>query len=241
MSFEHTVEFIQAKISCCSVPYSASAKRKADSIAIGRNGDITISYSDNKLKQTFNLFALYKEEEGATGIDTVMDGKFIQFYVSTERIRLIRFATATDAKEVYNALLRLFALCKKEVNTYSNLNFEQTLDFINLRLAKWTEKGNTATFTAWINGDVRITNNRNHFFPFNLFDLEDPEVNTGFYENGIETLTCDIKSHAPLAWINFNTLKGNVAFIRLHCNTPKAELEIIRGAILHLKFLCIKS
>jgi hypothetical protein len=55
MSFEHTVEFIQAKISCCSVPYSASTKGKADSIAIGRNGDITISYSDNKLKQTFNL------------------------------------------------------------------------------------------------------------------------------------------------------------------------------------------
>jgi hypothetical protein len=52
-------------------------------------------------------------------------------HVSTERIRLIRFATATDAKEVYTALLRLFALCKKEGSTYSNLNFEQTLDFIN--------------------------------------------------------------------------------------------------------------
>jgi len=240
MSFERTVQFIQAKVSCCSVPYSASTKKKADSIAIEKNGDITISYSDNKLKQTFNLFELYKEEEGATGIDTILGGKFIQFYVSPEKIRMIRFATPADAKDVYIALLRLLSLCKRESKMFSDLNFAQTLELINIRLIKWAEKSNIVTVTAQQNGNVVISNKHGQSFLFNLFDLTHKEYNNKDDE-GIETVNCDTNAHAPLAWINFNKARGNVAFIRLDCHAPKEELEIIRYAFLHLRSLCTKD
>ena len=238
--FEQTVNFIQQKVSCCSVPYSSSTKRRVDSISIANNGDITIRHSDNKRQQTFNLFELHKESEGATGIDTIMGGKFIQFYVSAKKARLIRFATAVDAQETYTALLRLFTLCKNERKMFSDLNFAQTLDVINSRLAKWVEKGIIVTISAWENGDVRISNNRNTHFGFNFFDLAGSSHNNGIDEYGIEIVSCDVKAHAPLAWINFYTAQGKAAFIRLDCYIPPAELAIIRSAFLHLKSLCTK-
>src|SRR5687767_6772271 len=97
--FEETVHFIQQKVECCSVPFSKSTSRKVAKIGIAKNGNITLSYPDKQPPQTFNLFELYQEEEGAIGIDTIMSGKFIQFYVNENRIRLIRFATAADAAE----------------------------------------------------------------------------------------------------------------------------------------------
>lgn len=240
-SFAPTVQFIQQKVSCCSAPFSLSTKRKVDNIGITKNGDITLSYSDNKLKQTFNIFELYKENAVATGIDTIMGGKFIQFYVSAEKIRMIRFATATDAQETYTALLRLFTLCKKERKMFSDLNFEQTLDVINTWLAKWTEERNTITLRAQQNGNAVITNKLNQSFPFNFFDLAGAYDNTKIDKDGIEIVSCDVKKHAPLAWINFKTARQKVAFIRLDCYTPIAELEIICGALLHLKSLCTKA
>lgn len=240
MDFEQTVTFIQQKISCCSVPYSPSTKRRADSISIARNGDLTIHYSDNKRQQSFNIFELHKETEDATGIDTIMNGKFIQFYVSAEKIRMIRFANAAHAQEVYTALLRLLTLCKNERMMLSNLNFAQTLDTINSRLAKWTEKGNGVTVSAGENGDVRITKDRGTHFGFNFFDLTGSNSNNGVNEKGIEIVPCDVRRHAPLAWINFYTSRGKTAFIRLNCAIPPAELAIIRRAFLHLGSLCTK-
>lgn len=240
INFEQTVHFIQQKVTCCSVPFAASTKRKVDFIDIEKNGDITISYSDNKLKQTFNLFDLYKEEEGATGIDTIMGGKFIQFYVNPEKIRMIRFATTADARDVYIALLRLLSLCKRESKMFSDLNFAQTLELINIRLVKWAEKSNIVTVIAEQNGNVVISNKHVQSFLFNLFDLSHKEYNNND-DAGIETINCDTNAHAPLAWINFNKARGNVAFIRLDCHTPKEELEIIRYAFLHLRSLCTKD
>lgn len=239
-NFEQTVQFIQQKVSCCAVPFSKSTRRKVDSIRIAKNGDIALSYSDNKPNQTFNLFELYKEEgESATGIDTIMGGKFIQFYVNAKKARLIRFATAADAKEVYAALLRLFTLCKSERKMFSDLNFAQTLEVINNGIAKWSGKG--IAVSAWENGDVRISNNRNTHFGFNFFDLAGSSHNNRIDENGIEIVSCDVKEHAPLAWINFYTARGKAAFIRLDCYIPASELAIIRGAFLHLRSLCTKT
>lgn len=234
LSFEQTVSFIQNKIHCCSVPFTGSAPRKVDSIEIDQKGNITLSYSDDKPKQTFNISQLYKADESAKGIDTIMGGKFIQFNINEEKVNLIRFATATDAMEVYNALLSLNLISDTEEKMFGDLNFKQTVDVINIRLTKWSENGDLLTLNALQSGDVIITNKRNQSFRFNFFDLSNDT-------NGIETVVCDFRKHAPRAWINFQKNDNTIAFIRLKCSTPEAELRIMRGAFLHLKSLCRKK
>ena len=233
LSFEQTISFIQNKINCCSVPFTGSAPRRVDSISISKQGDITLSYSDDKPNQTFNVFQLYEEDVDSNGIDTIMGGKFIQFYINEERIRLIRFATAADASEVYSALLSLYPLLNAEEKMFSDLNFNQTLDVINIRLTKWSEDGDVK-LNALQNGDVVIANIRNQTFRFNFFDLDNDH-------HGIETEVCDVRRHAPRAWINFQKGYNTKAFIRLKCSTPEAELKIMRGAFLHLKSLCSRK
>ncbi len=232
MDFEQTVSFIQQKIQCCSIPYSASTSRKVDSIFIERNGKISLYYSDKKPELTFNIFELYNDDEDSKGIDTVMSGKFIQFYIDEEKIRMIRFATAKDAGQVYDALLHLYKLCNEEVKMFSDLNFKQTIDVINIRLTKWSDEVGL-TLNAIQSGEVIITNKRNQIFRFNFFELAKDN-------DGIEVEICDAGRHAPRAWINFRSSFETIAFIRLKCNTPEAELKIMRTAFLHLKTLCRK-
>ena len=169
LSFEQTVSFIQNKIHCCSVPFTGSAQRKADSIEIDQKGNITLSYSDDKPNQTFNIFRLYKADENAKGIDTIMGGKFIQFYINEEKIRMIRFATAEDAEQVYAALMHLYEVCSEEVKMFTDLNFKQTIDVVNIRLAKWSEDGDL-TLNALQTGDVKITNKHKQSFRINFFE-----------------------------------------------------------------------
>lgn len=237
-SFEQKAEFIQKKVSCCSVPFAASTKGKVENIAIAKNGDVTLSYSDKRPNQSFNILKLYKEEKGATGIDTILGGKFIQFYVSEHRVRLIRFATAQDAMEVYEAFLQLMELPKKETKLFENLNIMQTVDFINIRLAKWAEAGNAVKLSALEDGSIGIQNKRNQFLRFNMFELIPPH--DGKWE-GVEISACDPRVHVPLGWISFNSLQNTKAFIRFDCNTPEMELEIIKSAFLHLRSLYINS
>lgn len=234
MNFEQTVSFIKQKIHCCSVPFAASTSRKVDNIFIERNGDVRLSYSDRNPILTFNIFELYSDEENPNGIDTVMGGKFVQFYINEEKIRMIRFANAEDAGQVYDAFLKLYNLCSKEVKMFNDLNFKQTIDVINIRLAKWAERGSGIKLNANQNGDVIIMNKSNQVFRFNFFNLA--RVN-----DGVEVEVCDVRSHAPRAWINFKNPSATTAFIRLECNTPEAELKIMRAAILHLKSLCRKN
>ena len=234
MNFEQTVSFIQQKVQCCSVPYSASTSRKVDSIYIERNGKISLFYSDKKPALTFNIFELYNDDEDSRGIDTIMGGKFIQFYIDEEKIRMIRFANANDAGQVYDAFLKLYHLCSKEVKMFNDLNFKQTIDVINIRLAKWAESGSGIQLNANQNGDVIISNKTNQVFSFNFFNL-------ARFNEGVEVEVCDIRRHAPRACINFRNPSVTTAFIRLECNTPEAELKILRAAILHLKSLCNKT
>lgn len=234
MNFEQTACFIQQKIQCCSVPYSASTSRKVDSIYIERNGNVSLFYSDKKPALTFNIFELHSEVDGENGIDTVMGGKFVQFYINEEKIRMIRFANAEDAGQVYEAFLQLYTLCTKDAKMFNDLSFKQTVDVINIRLAKWAEGGVNIQLNAMQNGDVIIMNNSNQVFRFNFFNLA--RVN-----DGVEVEVCDVRRHAPRAWINFRNASTSIAFIRLECNTPEAELKIMRAAFIHLKSLCKKN
>ncbi|HEX2847388.1 MAG TPA: hypothetical protein VHN59_12625 [Chitinophagaceae bacterium] len=113
--FAETVRFIQRKIHCCSVSFSPSVKRRVDSISIVISGDVTLYYSDNKPPQTFNLLKLYKETDESAGMDTILNGKYIQFHVNADKINLIHFATAADAREAYFAFHELQIFCKKEI------------------------------------------------------------------------------------------------------------------------------
>ena len=238
-NFEQTLAFIKKKVSCCSVPFSPSTKRKIDFIDIRENGDMTLRYSDNKVKQTYNLLELHKEKEGQTGIDTVMGGKFIQFHIHEEKIRMIRFASAADAREVYSAFLRLLPLLSKE-KSVSSLNFEESIHYINRWLSNWSESPQSVRLNTSQNGMAIITGKTGQNFSFNLFDLKgdgDHSDHTG----GIETISCNPKDHAPLAWINFYTVSGKEAFIRLRCKTPESELGKIREAFIHLRSLCTVS
>jgi hypothetical protein len=238
INYEQTVQFIQNKVSCCSVPFKVSGNKKVDNITIDGNGNISLSYSDKSAKTHFNLFKLYKDEQSETGIDTILGGKFIQFNVNENKARLIKFATAGDAKEVYKALLKLLEYGKIEATISGSLNFQQTIDEINARLGKWAERGNLVTVSALDNGNIDIVNRLDQHQKFNLFDLDDDD---GSKMNGIVIKPCDLKAHAPLAWINFKKAGKTIAFIRLSCNTAKTELDIIRSAFLQLKLLSIKT
>lgn len=234
-SFENTVAIIQNKVSCCSVPFSPSTKRKVSNIGIEKNGDISLYYSDKKAKEAFNLFELYKEES-ITGIDTILGGKFIQFHIKSDKIRTIRFASPNDANQAYIAFLKLFDLCKKNNSEIKRLNLLQTIQYINDRLAKWADP-KTVKLDAKANGDLVISNSSKQTFSFNFFDLNN---NNSQKASGIEIIPCDKKSHAPVSWIHFKTSDRQIAFIRLNCNIPTDELEQIHSAILHLGSICQK-
>ena len=117
---------------------------------------------------------------------------------------------------------------------FHDLNFKQTVDVINIRLAKWAEGGSDIQLNALQNGDVIILNKSNQAFRFNFFNL-------ARFNDGVEVEVCDIRRHAPRAWINFRNPSATTAFIRLECNMPEAELKIMRAAFLHLKSLCSRN
>lgn len=137
-------------------------------------------------------------------------------------------------------LLLIFLTCNSIVLPAQDTGFAKTVDIINAKLNRWAEGGASVYTTAKKNGDISIINKRKQVQQFNLFDIStSPDSNTK--SNGIEFIPCDKKAHATLAWINFYTTQRQVAFIRLHCNTPLSELECLYNLFLHLKSLCKKS
>ena len=123
-NIQEVVQFIQKKVACCSVPFAASSGKKVASITIDANGNTELFYSDKSPNNNFNLFQLYKEEQSKTGIDTILKGRVIQFSVTEQRVRLIKFATAADAKEVYTAFLHLLSNNKMNSVTIGEPNFD---------------------------------------------------------------------------------------------------------------------
>ena len=136
------------------------------------------------------------------------------------------------------SLAMAISICRAQAQEmFSDLNFQQTVDVINIRLAKWSEKGNPVRIIALNNGYIIVANKSKQTLRFNLFDLKNENIQK---DHGIETISCDARMHAPLAWINFESTLGTIGFIRLDCNTPNPELNIIRAAFIHLKSLCTK-
>lgn len=119
-------------------------------------------------------------------------------------------------------------------------SFEKTLKSINTSLERWAEKENVVTVSANLNGNITITNKQKQTFRFNMFDLLNLNPSTPDEINGIELDYCDRKAHVPLSWINFNTDKGTVAFIRLDCNIPVEELTNLYNDFVELKSFCKK-
>ena len=236
-NFQETVKFIQNKIECCAIPASGSTNKKVDSISINTDGNVILYYSNKAAKEYFNLFKLYYDDPTSKGIDIIMGGKFLQFYINEKQIRLIRFKTAADAAEVYEAFLRLISIGKAERKMFSDLNFKQTVDIINIRLSKWTEKSNSVKLTATEDGNILLTNGKQLRFYFNIFEL----ISSSSDRNeGIRIKLCDPRTHAPSSWMYFNSYAKSLAFIRFNCPTPETELNTIKGAFVHLKSLCKK-
>ncbi len=109
------------------------------------------------------------------------------------------------------------------------------------KLERWAERGNVVYIKATINGDISIVNKQEQYQRFNIFELTNEPNDRSTKKNGIELLTCEEKAHAPLTWMNFYTANGQVAFIRLACETPAIELENMYNAFMHLRSLCKKS
>lgn len=138
-------------------------------------------------------------------------------------------------------LLLVLLTCNSVLLPAQDTIFVKAVDAINVKLEKWAEGGASVYVTAKANGDISIINKRNQSLPFNLLDLAISDDNNINNKSGIQLVPCDKKAHAPLAWINFYTHQRQAAFIRLDCNTPVSELELIRNAFLYLKSLCIKK
>lgn len=231
---EKTLALVQKNIKCCSLPISAASDKKANSILFDENENLIIRYSD-PLNEGFETFEVFPKDKASFGIDTNKNN--IRFYSDEKRINLIRFSTSESAQAVYNALKYLANYEKKEVKMFGDLNFQETVDVINIRLAKWSGKSNRVKILALNNGNIIVINKEKQTLRFNLFDLKDELVKKS---EGIETLACDPRTHAPLAWINFKSVGGKIGFISLDCNTPNSELDNIRSAFIHLKSLCTK-
>jgi hypothetical protein len=213
-NFAETKAYIQEKVRCCSVDFTKSAFSKVSAVDISEDGTVTLHYLPEKGLTTFNLFTLYKESDSATGITLYGKSKFVQFHVSEQRTRLISFATHEEAKEVYAAFMDLLQLCKPAPKAFSDLNFQQTVDVVNIRLEKWSD-GIKQTITALPNGQVIIAlGNTNQTFRFNLLDLKGPIYKEGAtIKNGIEAVTCTVGAVAPASWIYFQNGSQPIGFV----------------------------
>lgn len=135
-------------------------------------------------------------------------------------------------------LIYLLITCNSITVLAQEKSFEKTLKNINTSLERWAEKENVVTVSANLNGSIIITNKQKQTLRFNMFDLLNLNPGTPDEINGIELDYCDRKAHVPLSWINFNTDKGKVAFIRLDCNIPSEELTNIYNDFINLKSFC---
>ena len=229
--FEESLELVQQKIKCCSLPISASSEQRADSILADKNGNLIIRFSDPS-NEGFELFKILPQDNTSTKIDSSKNT--IIFFSGDNELNRIRFSNSAAAEAVYNALSYLSSNRRQEEKMFGDLDFQQTVDVINIRLGKWSEKSDRVKILALKNGIIIVINKEKQTLKFNLFDLKDE---FGEKVLGIETNPCDPRTHAPSAWINFKSVLGTIGFIRLDCSVPNEELNIIRNAFMHLRSL----
>ncbi|MEJ8817293.1 hypothetical protein [Lacibacter sp. H407] len=138
-------------------------------------------------------------------------------------------------------LLLVILLSDCSLLSAQDVGFKKAIDSINVKLEQWAEPGNVVYIKATVNGNISIINKREQYQRFNLFELANEPNDRSTKKNGIELLACEERAHAPLTWMNFYTANGQVAFIRLTCKIPAAELEHLYNAFMHLRSLCKKS
>lgn len=136
-------------------------------------------------------------------------------------------------------LLFIILTCNHILLPAQDTSFVRAVELINKQLAK-NERSNAVYITAE-NRRYSIINKRKQYQQFNIFELPNETNDRPNKKNGIELVACDVKLHAPSAWIDFYTVTRQVAFIKLGCKTPISELEDIYKAFMHLKSLCRKS
>jgi hypothetical protein len=180
----------------------------------------------------FNLFELYKTQETSFGIQLNENETFIRFKTSETKFTDIHFRTHAKAKEIYEAFLELIFTGKEYYTPDINLNITRTADSINVLLSKYTHY--KPQIRVSLKGSVIITTANMQFFTFNLQDLTSSEYNIDFEVNGIEMIPCTKKNVGANNWINFNTARGTIAFIKFDCISD-AELLKIHQLLIHLR------
>jgi hypothetical protein len=86
-----------------------------------------------------------------------------------------------------------------------------------------------------ITGTMIITNSNMQFFYFSLADLASSESNMrGFEVNGIEMIPCISENESATDWINFNTPKGRVAYLKFS-EASDEEVAKLQLLFIHLR------
>jgi|GEM_PF-4058580 len=232
--FDKHVNLIKEKITCCATSFIGAEGLKASGIEISKDGVTQIFYEGKEGPLVFHLSQLFKDNNSATGISQETSSPLLLLHFSAEKTHAISFATPQDANAVSVAFQELVKQLPKEVSP--DLNFQRTVDAINIRLAKWSDT--QTQIYALPDGDFIIFNNKKQSFRFNLFNLAKPFYRPDRIDAfGIEPVSCTINNVAPATWINFYTREKQVAFFKLKC-MPDAELQIIYQFLKHLKTLC---
>lgn len=225
---------IKQEVRCCAVPFANDRKLKVTDISFGKNGWVELSYNENRKPEQFNLYELNKSIDAPIGIQLYQTNSFIQFHISAEKTRLIRFASHEKAKEVYEAFMALLKVGMDNFKPGYHLDLDQTVDSINVLLKHYTE------YKPWVslkgNGNAILNLSDSSGFPFNFTELVSSDYLNSFEVRGISLNFYTPGSHVENSWINFNTSKGNVAFIKFGRMDDKV-LQQIHCLFIHLSAL----
>jgi hypothetical protein len=144
---------------------------------------------------------------------------------------LVSFTTRLTGKAGYVRLPE-----KIETNTRYRellLDINETVDSINAMLHRFSEYQSLVSVN--IAGTIIITNNNMQFFHFNLADLASlGNGATGFGESGITTVHSGDETNTAGNRINFNTMRGTVAYIKL-TGAGNEDMEQLHQLFIHLR------
>jgi hypothetical protein len=112
------------------------------------------------------------------------------------------------------------------------LDINETIDSINAMLHRLSEYESLVSVN--IAGTIIITNNNMQFFHFSLAELASVGNARGVEESGIAIVHSGYETHAVVNRINFNTMRGTVAYIKLP-GAGDDDLEQLHQLFIHLR------
>ena len=227
---------IKQEVRCCAVPFANDRELKVTDISFGKNGLVELVYNEDRQPELFNLFELNKSFDAPLGIQLYQTISFIQFHISEERTRVIRFSSHDKAKEIYSAFMALYNEGREYYLPGYPLDMNQTVDSINMMLERYTEYKPRLRLKK--DGRALISLPDSSGFPFNFKELISSGYTDGFEVRGISMRFYAPGSHVENNWINFNTSQGKVAFIKFGSMDDKI-LQQIHNLFIHLSGLLI--